>query len=75
MLKPKELQSVETSFPAIPPMPGYQKHESAETEPQRLRRECIAWIEDNKFKVTASTIMSHCFGVALELLNRNGETM
>jgi hypothetical protein len=67
-----------SDFPTIPPMPGYQKHTSAETDDQRLRRECVEWIQA-KLMITnghasveeAASIMDYCFGIALKLLNRN----
>lgn len=63
---------METPFPAIPPMPGYSsdKGKRAETEPERLRRECLEWITTHALinEACARNIMEHCFGVALKLL-------
>lgn len=76
MLKPKDVVASDTAFPTIPPMPGYQKHASAETEEQRLRRECIEWIQAKSMttvsirltKDEAASIMNYCFGISLKLL-------
>lgn len=63
----------------IPPMPGFVKGDSAETEYQRLRRECIEWIQIQVnadcgciYSIAeARSVMEHCFTVSLKLLNRN----
>lgn len=49
-------------------------HPGAETDAQRLRRECLAFVASHSMlsETCARNIMEHCFGVALQLLNKNG---